>query len=100
MEPQRHHVFLSLNKPLTLMGAERRLFFFVLSVAAALWNLFGSLFGGLMLFIAFHALACWATRADPQILRIILNSAGAKHRYDPAKWCDPVLNDDYYYGSS
>ena len=80
-----HPVYRSLNKPLTIAGAERGLFFLALIMGGATFNLFGSLMGGLLMFLLLYLLARWATRSDPQILRILLNSSTFKPRYDPAK---------------
>ena len=80
-----HKVYKSINKPLTICGAERTLFFLALVMGAATFNLFGSFLGGLMMFAALLCCARWATVTDPQILRILLNSTKFKLRYDPAK---------------
>jgi type IV secretory pathway TrbD component len=80
-----HAVYRSLNKPLTIAGAERGLFFLALIMGGATFNLFGSLMGGVLMFLLLYLLARWATRTDPQILRILLNSSTFKTRYDPAK---------------
>ena len=79
-------VYKALNKPLTILGAERRLFFSALILGGATFNLFGSLFCGLLLFIALLIAAQWATRTDPQLLRILLNSSKFKKQYDPLKF--------------
>ena len=84
-EPQGHVVYRSINKPLTIWGAERKLFFLALVMGGATFNFFGSLLTGLALFIALYLLARWATVTDAQILRILLNSAKFRLRYDPAK---------------
>jgi type IV secretory pathway TrbD component len=83
--PTLHPVCRSLNKPLTIAGAERRLFSLALVMGAATFNLFGSLLSGLLMFAALYILARWATMTDPQILRILLNSSKFKAHYDPAK---------------
>jgi type IV secretory pathway TrbD component len=83
--PTTHPVYRSLNKPLTIMGAERRLFFLAAVIGAATFNLFGTLLGGLLMFAVLYILARWATATDPQILRILLNSSKFKPHYDPAK---------------
>jgi type IV secretory pathway TrbD component len=80
-----HPVYRSLNKPLTIMGAERRLFFLAAIIGAATFNLFGSLLGGLVMFAVLYILARWATATDSQILRILLNSSKFKPQYDPSK---------------
>jgi type IV secretory pathway TrbD component len=79
----------AINKPLTILGAERKLFFVALIMGAATFNLFGSLLGGLLLFGSLLLMAQWATRTDPQILRILLNSSRFRREYDPAKYGDP-----------
>jgi type IV secretory pathway TrbD component len=83
--PTLHPVYRSLNRPLTIAGAERRLFFLALVMGAATFNLFGSLFSGFLMFSVLYILARWATVTDPQILRILLNSSKFKAHYDPAK---------------
>ena len=80
-----HKVYKSINKPLTICGAERSLFFLALIMGAATFNLFSSFLGGLMMFSVLFAGARWATATDPQILRILLNSSKFKLRYDPSK---------------
>jgi type IV secretory pathway TrbD component len=80
-----HPVYRSLNKPLTIWGVERRLFFLAAMIGAAMFNYFGSLLGGLLMFAGLFAAARWATATDPQMLRILLNSARFKTQYDPAK---------------
>jgi type IV secretory pathway TrbD component len=84
-EPRFHPVYKSINKPLTIWGVERRLFFLALIMGGATFNLFGSLLSGLVMFAALYVMARWAAGCDPQILRILLNSARFKTQYDPAK---------------
>ena len=74
-----------MNKPLTILGAERRLFFLAVVIGGATFNFFGSLLGGVLMSVCLYLAARWATATDPQILRILLNSAGFRLRYDPAK---------------
>lgn len=78
-------VYRSLNRPLTILGAERRLFFLALVLGAATFNLFGSLLSGLAMTLVLGVLGRWATVRDPQLLRVLLNSSTAAVRYDPAK---------------
>ena len=84
--PTFHPVYRSLNKPLTIWGAERRLFFLAAIIGGATFNFFGSLSGGLLMFGLLFLAARWATATDPQILRILLNSAKFRSHYDPAKF--------------
>jgi type IV secretory pathway TrbD component len=89
MRPEHvHRVYKSINKPLTIWGAERRLFFLAVAMGAGLFNFFGSLAGGVVMFAALFVFARWATATDPQILRILLNAKATSH-YDPAKWAAP-----------
>jgi len=76
----------SLSRPLTILGAERKLFFFSLCLGAATFNLLGSLLGGLLVFTLLYFVARWATATDPQILRFLLSAAKLRNQYDPAKF--------------
>ena len=76
----------SLSRPLTILGAERKLFFFAMCLGAATFNLLGSLLGGVLTFLLLFFLAQWATRTDPQILRFLLSAARLRTQYDPAKF--------------
>jgi len=76
----------SLSRPLTILGAERKLFFFAMCVGAGTFNLLGSLLGGLLMFLLLYFLARWATKTDPQILKLLLASAKSRNQYDPAKF--------------
>jgi type IV secretory pathway TrbD component len=92
-----HRVYKSVNKPLTVWGAERRLFFMALVISAATFNFFGSLISGLAMFTAVCLFARWATAVtDPEILRILLNSSKFKRRYDPAKPPAPIFRKDVW----
>ena len=81
-----NRVYKVMNRPLTILGAERRLFFVALLSGAGIFNLVHSLAGGILLFVAGLIAAQTATKYDPEILRILLNSAKFKSRYDPMKW--------------
>jgi type IV secretory pathway TrbD component len=83
--PVFHPVYKSMNKPLTIWGAERRLFFLSAVLGGATFNFFGSFMGGLLMFSGLFLAARWATATDPEILRILLNSATFRTHYDPAK---------------
>jgi type IV secretory pathway TrbD component len=41
----------SLSRPLTILGAERKLFFFAMCLGAGTFNLLGGLLGGLLMFL-------------------------------------------------
>ena len=55
MQRRVNPVFRSLNAPLTIMGAERKLFFFAMVMGAAVFNLLHTFLGGLLMF----ALLSW-----------------------------------------
>jgi len=75
----------SLSRPLTILGAERKLFFFAMCVGAGTFNLLGSLLGGLLIFQLLYFAARWATATDPQILKLLFQAAKLRREYDPAK---------------
>jgi type IV secretory pathway TrbD component len=76
----------SLSRPLTIFGAERKLFFFAMCLGAATFNLLNSLLGGVMIFLLLYFFARWATQTDPQILRFLLTAATLRSQYDPMKF--------------
>jgi len=75
----------SLSRPLTILGAERKLFFFAMCLGAATFNLLGSLLGGLLMFLLLYFVARWATATDPQILPLLFHAAKLRRQYDPMK---------------
>jgi type IV secretory pathway TrbD component len=89
-------VFRSLNAPLTLLGAERKLFFVALVIGAGVFNLLHTLCGGILMFALLYVFARWATQTDPEILRLLLNSARSRQQYDPTKFAPlPVRRVDH-----
>ena len=82
---RKNRVYKSLHKPLTYLGVERTLFFFVCVGAVGAFNLFNSLLAGLAVFIGGFAFGQWVTNTDPAFLRIIARSDRFKTRYDAAK---------------
>ena len=79
-----HAVYKSINRPLTIWGADRRLFLLALMLGAAVFNFFGSLAGGLIVFLALYAAARWLTATDPHLLRVLFNAGTVRTEYDPA----------------
>jgi len=79
-------VYRSLSRPLTILGAERKLFFFAMCIGAGTFNLLNSLLGGVLMFLLLYFFARWATQTDPQILRFLLTSSKLRTQYDPAKF--------------
>lgn len=75
----------SLNRPLRICGVERRLFFLAVGLGTAVFNLFHTLLGGLLMWALLYAFGLWATAHDPDLLRILLNATHARRRFDPLK---------------
>ena len=82
---RRNRVYKSLHKPLTYLGVERTLFYFVCVWAVGAFNLFNSLLAGIAVFIGGFAFGHWVTDTDPAFLRIIEKSERYNVRYDAAK---------------
>jgi type IV secretory pathway TrbD component len=76
----------TLSRPLTILGAERKLFFFAMCLGAATFNLLSSLLGGILMFLLLYFAARWATETDPQVLRFLLSAAKLRNQYDPTKF--------------
>src|ERR1700755_3700692 len=84
-----NRVFKSLHKPLTYLGVERTLFFFVCVGAVGAFNLFNSLLAGIAVFMGGFAFGQWVTNSDPAFLRIIARSERYKTRYDASQQSVP-----------
>lgn len=84
----------SLSRPLTILGAERKLFFFAMCLGAGTFNLLNSLLGGVLIFLVLYLFARWATQTDPQILRFLLTAATLRSQYDPIKFTPIVVRRD------
>jgi|ERR1035437_6260200 type IV secretory pathway TrbD component len=84
-----HTVYKSMNRPLTIWGADRRLFLLALMLGAAVFNFFGTLVGGLIVFVTLSIAARWLTATDPQLLRVLFNAGRVRTEYDPLT-IDPV----------
>jgi type IV secretory pathway TrbD component len=92
MKPQTrrtNRVFKSLHKPLTYLGVERTLFYFVCVGAVGAFNLFNSILAGIVVFMGGFAFGQWVTNSDPAFLRILARSERYKARYDAAKQSVP-----------
>jgi len=85
---RRNRVFKSLHKPLTYLGVERTLFFFVCVSAVGAFN---SLLAGIGVFIGGFAFGHWVTNTDPAYLRILAKSEKFRTRYDAAKQRVPLV---------
>ena len=83
--PTYRPVYKALHRPLTICGVDRRLFFLALTMGAATFNLFYSFLAGLLVAVSLFVFALWATKRDPEMLRILLSSSRFRSRYDGAK---------------
>src|SRR3954454_1362743 len=88
---RRNRVFKSLHKPLTYLGVERTVFYFVCVGAVGVFNLFESLLAAVVVFIGGFIFGRWVTDADPAMLRILGQSEHFKTRYDAAKQEIPLV---------
>ena len=86
-----NRVYKSLHKPLTYLGVERTLFYFVCVGAVGAFNLFNSLLAGAAVFIGGYVFGHWVTTTDPAFLRILARSERYKSRYDAAKQGTPAI---------
>jgi type IV secretory pathway TrbD component len=88
--PKRtNRVFKSLHKPLTYLGVERTLFYFVCVGAVGAFNIFNSILAGIAVFIGGFVFGHWVTNSDPAFLRILAKSEKNKLRYDAARQSVP-----------
>jgi type IV secretory pathway TrbD component len=85
-QTRTNRVYKAMNRPLTILGAERRLFFVALIAGGATFSLMHSLVGGIGFFIVGVIVARIATKHDVEILRVLFNSGKFRRRYDPLKW--------------
>ena len=82
---RQNRVYKAMNRPLTVLGAERRLFFVALITGGAVFSLMHSLVGGIVLFVAGVIIARTATKHDVEILPVLFKSGKFRRRYDPMK---------------
>jgi type IV secretory pathway TrbD component len=88
---RQNRVFKSLHKPLTYLGVERTVFYFVCVGAVGVFNLFESLLAGIVVFFGGFIFGQWVTNVDPAMLRILAQSERFKTRYDAAKLEIPLV---------
>jgi type IV secretory pathway TrbD component len=86
-----HPVYRSLNRPLTIAGADRRLFFLAIVMGAATFTLAASALAGLLMAAVLYAGARGLAAHDPQALRIMLRSGTARPTYDPGMFAHVVV---------
>ncbi len=83
-------VYRAINRPLTILGTDRRLFFLAAVMAGATFNFFASLRAAALIYVVLFGAARWATARDLELPRIFLNSARLKVRYDAARFDPPA----------
>ena len=87
---QLYPVYRAVNRPLTIMGTERRLFFMAAVMAGATFNFFASLRAAAVVYIMLFWSARRVTARDLALPRIFLNSARLKPRYDASRFEPPA----------
>jgi hypothetical protein len=85
-----NRVFKSLHKPLTYLGVERTLFYFVCVGAVGAFNLFNSILAGIAVFIGGFAFGHWVTNSDPAFLRRLHAQLPDGSRI--AAWIPPLVS--------
>ena len=80
--------YAALNRPLTVLGVERRLFLLGATLALAVWNATASLVAGGLVFAGCYGAGWLAGRRDPAMLTVLRNAARYSVRFDPGKWAD------------
>ena len=78
--------YAALNRPLTVLGVERRLFLLGATLSVAVWNATASLVAGGMVFAVCYGGGWLAGRRDPAMLAVLRAAARYPARYDPGKW--------------
>ena len=78
----------ALNRPLTVLGVERRLFLLGATLALAVWNATASLVAGGTIFAGCYGAGWLAGKRDPAMLAVLRAAARYPARFDPGKWAD------------
>lgn len=78
----------ALNRPLTLLGVERRWFMLSAVAALALWNTLDSFLVSATVFAILWGAGVLAWKKDPAMLLILKQGARFRAVYDPGKWAD------------
>lgn len=80
--------YAALNRPLTVLGVERRLFLLGATLAVAVWNATASLLAGSVVFAGCYGAGRLAGRKDPTMLAVLRAASRHPARFDPGKWAD------------
>ena len=76
----------ALNRPLTILGVERRGFLLSATLGLAIWNAMNSLVTGVVVFAVGHGAGWLAGRRDPDMLGVLRAGTRYPARFDPGKW--------------
>lgn len=79
-----HPVFRALDKPLTILGVERKFFFSILILSFGLFQASKVLLPALMVFFILWLIAKAAMQSDPRLFEILIRGSRFASRYDPA----------------
>ena len=80
--------YAALNRPLTILGVERRGFLLVATLGLAMWNATASLVTGGVVFAVGFGAGWLAGRKDPDMLGVLRAGTRFPSRFDPGKWAD------------
>lgn len=75
----------TLNRPITILGVERRWFLMSATVGLGMWNAIGAMVPAGLIFAVLYAAGVLALKRDPAMLQIIAAGQSARARYDPGK---------------
>jgi hypothetical protein len=88
---RRNRVFKILHKPLTYLGVERTVFYFVCVGAAGVFDFFAGLLAGLVVFIDGFIFGRWVATFDSAMLRSFDQSERFRILDDDAKQERPLV---------
>src|SRR2546428_14073100 len=94
---RRNRVFKSLHKPLTYLGVERTLFYFVCLGAVGTFNLFNSILAGIAVFIGGFFFRHLGTKSESPFLRPPAKVGRYKLRHDAAQHQSPRVEGGWCY---
>ena len=78
----------ALNRPLTILGVERRGFLLIATLGLAMWNATASLVTGGVVFAVGYGAGWLAGRKDPDMLGVLRAGTRYPSRFDPGKWAE------------
>ena len=80
--------YAALNRPLTILGVERRGFLLSATLGLAMWNATASLVTGGVVFAVGFGAGWLAGRKDPDMLGVLRAGTRYPARFDPGKWAE------------